>query len=64
MSWGKGWEVGVRKAIWQHDKAQQRAAEILATECGKPASSGTVGAHETGTRTDLCPKCQAYQTPR
>ena len=48
--WGRGWEVGVRKAIWQHEKAREQAALILADEHGTR--------HEPGTRTDLCPKCQ------
>lgn len=48
-SWGKGWEVGVRKAIYQHEKTERLAAEILETECGKR--------HETGTHS-LCPRCQ------
>ena len=51
MSWGKGWEVGVRKALWAHQQARERAAEILAQEHGT--------AHAAGTRTDLCWKCQA-----
>lgn len=45
--------VGVRRAIYEHQRAQELAARILETECG------TV--HETGTRADLCPKCQAHQ---
>lgn len=51
MSWGRGWEVGVRKAIWQHDRARAQAAEILAAEHGTQ--------HKAGERPDLCPKCQA-----
>ena len=51
MSWGRGWEVGVRKAIWKHEKARALAAEILQTECGIR--------HDTGSRRDLCPNCQA-----
>jgi hypothetical protein len=50
MSWGKGWEVGVRKAIWQHQTVRRMAAEILAAEHGQH--------HEAGSRTDLCPLCQ------
>jgi len=50
MSWGKGWEVGVRKAQWSHQRAMERAAEILAQEHGTN--------HVAGTRTDLCWKCQ------
>jgi hypothetical protein len=50
-SWGRGWEVGVRKALWAHEKAMQQAAEILAQEHGT--------AHIAGSRTDLCWKCQA-----
>lgn len=53
MSWGKGWEVGVRKAISAHERAMAQAAEILASE------HGTV--HELGARPDLCWKCQAEQ---
>ena len=56
MSWGRGGMVGVRKAIWEHERVQKMAAEILATECGTR--------HETGTRADLCPKCQTqHATP-
>jgi hypothetical protein len=51
MSWGKGWEVGIRKALWAHEAAMAQAREILAQEHGT--------AHPTGTRTDLCWKCQA-----
>jgi len=50
MNWGRGWEVGVRKAIYDHERARQRAAGILADEHGTH--------HEPGTRIDLCPKCQ------
>ena len=53
MSWGKGWEVGVRKALWSHQQAMERAAEILAAE------HGTV--HAAGSRPDLCWKCQAEE---
>ena len=49
--WGTGGMVGVRRAIYQHERVQEQAARILEAECG------TV--HETGTRRDLCPKCQA-----
>ena len=48
-NWGKGWQVGVNKAIYQHDKAMQRAAEILEAECG---TKHDVGSH------DLCPRCK------
>ena len=51
MSWGKGWEVGVRKAMWEQLKAREQAAEILAREHGWQ--------HVSGSRTDLCWKCQA-----
>lgn len=51
MNWGRGWEVGVRKAMYQQDRAREIAAEILATEHGVK--------HEPGTRPDLCPKCQS-----
>lgn len=54
MSWGKGWEVGLNKAIYQQRMAQELAAVILDAECGTK--------HETGTRTDLCPKCQEART--
>lgn len=50
MSWGRGWEVGVRKAMWEQERARQIAAEILAQEHGTQ--------HEAGSRPDLCPKCQ------
>ena len=50
MKWGRGWEVGVRKAIWQQERARDIAAEILAHEHG---TKHQPGAHR------LCPKCQA-----
>jgi len=50
MSWGRGWEVGVRKAIHAQQKAEEQAARILAKECG------TKHAHET--RSDICPSCK------
>lgn len=50
MSWGRGWEVGVRKSIWEHERTLRIAAELLHAECGVR--------HETGTRKDLCPNCQ------
>lgn len=49
--WGRGWEVGARKAMWQQERTDRLAADILASECGDR--------HATGSRTDLCPKCQA-----
>ena len=49
MSWGKGWEVGIRKAIWQQERAREVAAEILRVEHGKQ--------HVAGSRPDLCPLC-------
>lgn len=48
--------VGVRKAIWAHERTLKQAAVILAEECG------TV--HKTGERTDLCPKCQEHEAAR
>lgn len=54
MSWGKGGMVGVGKAIWQHQKVQEQAARILKAECGTR--------HQTGTRKDLCPKCQSNES--
>ena len=51
MSWEKGWEVGIRKAIWQHSRTLELAADILAQEHGIK--------HEPGSRGDLCPKCRA-----
>lgn len=53
MSWGRGWEVGLRKAIWEQERARQQAAEILAAEHGT--------AHVAGSRPDLCPKCQTFR---
>ena len=47
-SWGRGWQVGVNKAIYQHDKVMQRAAEILEGECGIR--------HKAGSH-DLCLLC-------
>lgn len=47
--WGRGWEVGVRKSIDAHDRANEKAAKILEAECGTR--------HETGSRGDLCPNC-------
>lgn len=55
MSWGRGWGVSVRKAIYQHERARAEAARILATECGTR--------HDWGTRKDLCPLCQAMAAP-
>lgn len=48
--WGRGWEVGVRKAISEHERTLRQAAEILELECGRE--------HKTGDRRDLCPRCQ------
>lgn len=56
MSWGNGGMVGVRKAIYEHERMQERAAAILAVECGTR--------HETGSRTDLCPGCQKATSER
>jgi hypothetical protein len=53
MGWGKGGLVGVRRAVWEHDKSTEQAARILADEHGVR--------HEPGSRKDLCPKCQAEQ---
>ncbi len=50
MSWGRGWEVGVRKAIHDHEKTQAQAARILEAECGTR--------HARGSRKDLCPRCK------
>jgi hypothetical protein len=52
MTWGKGWEVGVNKAIYQHRKTQEIAARILSVECGVK--------HKTGTH-ELCPRCDNYK---
>jgi len=52
MRWGRGGMVGVRKAIYAHEKAQEQAAAILVRECGVD--------HRTGDRADLCPMCQAH----
>ena len=51
-SWGRGWEVSIRKALSEHERTLQRAAEILAGECGER--------HPLGSRADLCPKCHSY----
>lgn len=56
MSWGKGWQVGVSRAKWAQQRAREIAADILAHECGR--------VHETGSRRDLCPKCQAAARPK
>jgi hypothetical protein len=53
MSWGRGWEVGVRKAIWEHERTLGIAAEILAAEHGVK--------HEAGARRDLCPICRSME---
>lgn len=55
MSWGRGWEVGVRKAIYEHERAREIAAEILASEHGVK--------HQSGERKDLCPVCQFTGAP-
>ncbi|MGH2997671.1 MAG: hypothetical protein ACRDNM_00065 [Gaiellaceae bacterium] len=51
--WGRGWDVGIRKAISEHERALDLAAPILAQECGTR--------HEPGARADLCPKCQSFE---
>lgn len=51
MSWGRGGMVGVRKAIWKHEKTLQQAASILQAECG---NRHKLGEHE------LCPKCRDF----
>lgn len=48
--WGRGWEVGVRKAIHSHEEVEKFAAVILEAEHGTR--------HAPGSRRDLCPKCQ------
>lgn len=48
MSWGKGWEVGVRKSLWAHEKAMALAAEILATEHGTVHAAGARIARRAG----------------
>ena len=49
MKWGRGWEVGVRKAAYEHAVAQEKAAQLLKAECGVR--------HKLGERRDLCPVC-------
>lgn len=51
--WGRGGLVGVRKAIYEHERLQKQAAVILEREHG-------VG-HRPGERADLCPKCQTVK---
>ena len=51
MSWGRGGQVGVNKAIYAHERALRQAAVILELECGLR--------HKLGERVDLCPRCQA-----
>ncbi len=48
--WGKGWEVGVQKALSAQKRVRAKARAILAEEHGTR--------HVPGSRTDLCPKCQ------
>ncbi|MDP3937094.1 MAG: hypothetical protein Q8R92_03055 [Deltaproteobacteria bacterium] len=48
-SWGRGGMVGVRKAIYTHERTLRLASVILADEHGDK--------HAPGTRRDLCPKC-------
>lgn len=43
--------VGVRKAVYQHERTLLVAAAILSAEHGID--------HEPGTRRDLCPRCKA-----
>lgn len=52
MGWGKGWEVGVNKSIYQHRKVQEMAAMILSTECGVR--------HKVGTH-EMCPNCETHK---
>ena len=47
-NWGKGWEVSINKAIWQHHETMRQARAILKEECGIK--------HYTGSH-DLCPMC-------
>lgn len=48
--WGRGWEVGINKSRYEQERANRRAAEILASEHGDR--------HVAGSRKDLCPRCQ------
>lgn len=48
-SWGRGWQVGVNKAIYAHEQALAVAADILSAECGS--------IHKLGERADLCRHC-------
>ena len=47
---------GPRRAIWEHERANEGAAQILEAECGTR--------HKTGSRADLCPKCQEHCVKR
>ena len=47
--WGRGGMVGVGKARHEHERTEQRAAEILREEHGVR--------HQPGERADLCPLC-------
>lgn len=51
MRWGKGGMVGVRKAIWQHERAISQAEVILSKEHGIR--------HKEGEHA-ICPKCQTF----
>lgn len=44
--WGKGWRVGISKAIAEGERAARRAARILEHEHGIR--------HQDGDRPDLC----------
>lgn len=49
--WGRGWEVGINKAISEHERVTQRAAEIVTAEHGR--------CHQPGERINLCMVCQS-----
>jgi hypothetical protein len=66
-AWGRGWQVGINKAIDQHERALSQAAEILAEECGTLRTRVIGGqevtfGHKLGDRPDLCPKCKRAAT--
>jgi hypothetical protein len=52
VKWGKGWEVGVHKAINAHERAIRQAEQILINECGLR--------HKQGEHS-LCPICRCHR---
>jgi hypothetical protein len=55
MSWGKGWEVGARKAIWAHERAPEPgAAPMNATERIREMACGCRYDSVTGAMTHFC----------